>query len=162
MVQKRPFYAQGLRFSCTRCSACCRHESGFVFLSRKDVSALTAALSVDFASFVAGFCRWVPSENGSARLSLKEKANYDCIFWSAETEGCSVYEARPIQCRAFPFWPSIVSSEKNWKSAAQECPGIDRGDIVPFGSIEKWLALRQNEPIISMNVKENVKKEGEF
>lgn len=162
MAQKRPFYAQGLRFSCIRCSACCRHESGFVFLSQKDASALITALGVDSGSFVSEFCRWVPSENSSVRLSLKEKANYDCIFWSAEIEGCSVYQARPAQCRAFPFWSSILSSEKNWELAAKDCPGMGRGDIVPFGSIEKWLALRQNEPIISMNTKEKTKKEGEF
>jgi len=134
-----------------------------VFLSEKDVSALVVALSIDHEDFLSKFCRWDwRASEGPARLSLKEKANYDCIFWSAEKEGCSVYDARPIQCRAFPFWSLIVSSEKNWKSTAKDCPGIGRGDIVPFGSIEKWLALRKNEPIISRNVEYNIKKEGEF
>ena len=148
MAKKRPFYAQGLRFSCARCSACCRYDSGFVFLSRNDVSRLEALFNMGYREFTEAFCRWVPSENGTERLSLKEKSNYDCIFWSTEKEGCSVYEARPIQCRAFPFWASVINSEESWESTAAGCPGIGRDTLVSSDSIEKWLALRQNEPII--------------
>ena len=32
-----PFYAEGLRFSCERCSACCRGEPGYVFLTKEDL-----------------------------------------------------------------------------------------------------------------------------
>ena len=151
MTKKRPFYAQGLHFSCTRCSACCRHESGFVFLSEKDASGLGAVLNMDYEEFIEAFCRWVPSENGGERLSLKEKSNYDCIFWSQE-RGCSVYETRPVQCRAFPFWSSVLSSKKNWELAAASCPGIGGGPLFSFDSIEKWLTLRQNEPIIVRSI----------
>jgi len=153
--QKSPFYSQGVHFSCTRCSACCRHESGFVFLSQKDVSALTAALGMEYSEFVAVYCRWVPTGGSGQQLSLKEKSNYDCILWSSEQNGCSVYNARPVQCRAFPFWSSVLRSEKDWKSTALDCPGVDHGELVPFDTIEKWLAVRRNEPIISRNSTEN-------
>ncbi|MCL2380813.1 MAG: YkgJ family cysteine cluster protein [Treponema sp.] len=151
-AQKRPFYARGLRFSCTRCSACCRYDSGFVFLSGQDVSRLGAALGAGYEEFTGAFCRWVPSENGGERLSLKEKSNYDCIFWSPEKDGCSVYEARPVQCRAFPFWPSVLQSEKNWELTASGCPGMGRGPLQSPNSIKKWLVWRQNEPIISRSI----------
>ncbi|MDR3247725.1 MAG: YkgJ family cysteine cluster protein, partial [Treponema sp.] len=42
-MAKQPFYANGLRFSCTRCSSCCRYESGYVFLSPEDVDVLAKA-----------------------------------------------------------------------------------------------------------------------
>ena len=141
------FYAQGLRFTCVRCSGCCRHESGFVFLSVKDTSFLVAALKMEYGEFIGTFCRWVPSAAGEEQLSLKEKSNYDCIFWAAE--GCSVYEARPLQCRAFPFWAQVVDSRENWKATAMSCPGMDQGALHARDSIENWLAQRQNEPIIS-------------
>jgi len=151
MAQERPFYAQGLLFSCTRCSACCRYESGFVFLSEKDASRLGAVFNMEYGEFAAAFCRWVPSENGKERLSLKEKSNYDCIFWSQE-KGCTVYESRPVQCRAFPFWSSVLNSRESWESTAAGCPGIGQGALFSADSMEKWLALRQNEPIIFRNI----------
>ena len=154
MARKSPFYAQGLCFSCTRCSACCRYESGYVFLSRKDVSLLGVALKMGYKEFTDTYCRWVPSENRAERLSLKEKSNCDCIFWVSDT-GCSVYEARPLQCRAFPFWPSILRSKKIWEITAEDCPGIGRGTLHSSNSIEKWLALRQNDPIISRSIEVN-------
>ncbi|HQO67077.1 MAG TPA: YkgJ family cysteine cluster protein, partial [Spirochaetales bacterium] len=31
------FWHEGLRFECARCSACCRYEPGYVFLSADDL-----------------------------------------------------------------------------------------------------------------------------
>ena len=154
---RAPFYAGGLRFSCARCSACCRFESGYVFLSGKDASRLVDSLKMGYREFIETYCRWIPSDNGTSRLSLREKSNNDCIFWAQGNPdsrgGCSVYESRPIQCRAFPFWSSVVNSQTGWKRTAADCPGMDRGTFHSPESIEKWLALLQNEPIISKSVK---------
>ena len=155
-----PFYAQGLRFSCRRCSRCCRFESGYVFLSENDTNRMAVALNMDNKKFTKVFCRWIPSENGNEQLSLKEKSNFDCIFWAQNPysdknselnlEGkCSVYETRPLQCRAFPFWPSVLRSKDFWKAAAADCPGIGQGSIHSQDSIKEWLAIRDKEPIIS-------------
>ncbi|MDR0497166.1 MAG: YkgJ family cysteine cluster protein [Treponema sp.] len=152
----RHFYARGLSFSCNRCSACCRYETGFVFLSEKDVSLLKTSLKMEYNDFLDTYCRWVPGNDGINELSLKEKSNYDCIFWHANdgdnSEGCLVYEARPLQCRTFPFWQSVMSSEKSWKMTAEYCPGIDQGDFHSHDSIEKMLAMRQMEPVISCKI----------
>ena len=157
---KSPFYAQGLRFSCRRCSRCCRFESGYVFLSEKDASCIAIAMNMKYKEFIEAFCRWIPSENGIEHLSLKEKSNLDCIFWAINStsgknlilnqEGCcSIYAARPFQCKAFPFWPSVLQSKEHWKAAADECPGIGKGKIHSHDSIKEWLTLRAKEPIIS-------------
>jgi Fe-S-cluster containining protein len=149
-AEKSPFYAKGLLFSCTRCSACCRFESGFVFLSEKDASLLSTALNMGFTSFAETYCRWTPAENGEFLLTLKEKTNYDCIFWAKEpVEGCMVYDKRPLQCRSFPFWPSIVNAKNNWEMAARDCPGMGRGKLHSGDSVKEWLAAREKEPIIS-------------
>ena len=149
-LESDPFYARGLRFSCTRCSSCCRFESGFVFLSEKDASLLGSALNMEFHEFSKAYCRWIPSINGEHQLSLKEKTNYDCIFWSEEPdEGCMVYDKRPLQCRAFPFWESLLKNKNSWKTAAQDCPGMNKGTFYSQNAIYKWLSMRQMEPIIS-------------
>ena len=146
--EKGPFYARGLNFSCLRCSACCRHESGYVFLSLKDTSRLEAALGIDHGEFIKTYCRWIPSANGK-KLSLKETENYDCIFWTLREEGgCAVYNDRPLQCRAFPFWESILGSPGAWKTASRDCPGMNQGDLHTGMSIKKWLNLREAEPLI--------------
>ena len=142
------FFAQGLRFSCKRCSACCRFEAGFVFLSKTDAFLLGTALNMDYNGFLENYCRWIPGENGKSRLSLKEKSNFDCIFW-AEERGCSVYEARPLQCRTFPFWESVVNSSESWKMTAQDCPGMNQGDFYSEDLIKKSLAMRKADPVIS-------------
>jgi Fe-S-cluster containining protein len=142
----QPFYVQGLRFSCTRCSTCCRYESGFVFLSKKDVDVLVRALQMGYNDFIETYCRWVPVEGGRYQLSLKEKLDYDCIFWK---DGCSLYEARPLQCRAFPFWRSILVSSQAWKTAAASCPGMGKGTLHKRDKIEWYVGQQQIEPIIS-------------
>ena len=140
------FYSRGLRFSCKRCSTCCRFEPGFVFLCDKDVSALKAALKLGHDDFMKLYCRWVPNGDGKNRLSLKEKLNCDCVFW--EKEGCRVYEARPLQCVTFPFWPSVLKDEESWEMAASGCPGMNQGITHSPGSIEKLMSSRRKEPII--------------
>ncbi|MDR2483395.1 MAG: YkgJ family cysteine cluster protein [Treponema sp.] len=137
---------EGLRFSCTRCSACCRYEPGYVFLSREDAETLASALEIAYDRFIVTYCRWIPAGGGIERLSLREKADYDCIFWR---EGCSVYESRPLQCRTFPFWPANLSSPEAWKSAAAFCPGMDKGALHGFMEIQQTLALEKGRSIIT-------------
>lgn len=139
MDKASPFYARGLRFSCTRCSHCCRHEPGYVFLSRKDLRDLVAITGVAEPDFLGLYC--VRVQIGELpRLSLREKPNFDCIFW--EEGGCSVYEGRPLQCRSYPFWASNVDSEESWKRTARDCPGIGKGRLYSRREIEQWLDQR--------------------
>ena len=155
---KSLFYAKGLKFSCIRCSACCRHDAGYVFLSLNDTSRLEAALNISHEEFTYTYCRWIPSLSGILKLSLKEKYNFDCIFWAEDEGGCSVYEARPLQCRAFPFWDSALNSPRAWKALAKDCPGMNQGSVYSEEEINKWLSLREKEPIIFRRTE----KEGEF
>ena len=37
--------------------------------------------------------------------------------------GCSIHEAKPTQCRIFPFWPELVESRREWKKTAALLPG---------------------------------------
>ncbi|QQO08149.1 YkgJ family cysteine cluster protein [Breznakiella homolactica] len=147
----KPFYSQGLPFSCQRCSSCCRHDPGFVFLSEKDVNKLARALKMRYISFVETFCRWIPAGGGTEQLSLKELSNFDCVFWK---EGCTVYESRPLQCRTFPFWHSIVASRDYWDIYKQDCPGIGRGPVRSMAEIDSCLAQRVLEPVITRKQKE--------
>jgi len=144
-MAKTPFYASGLRFSCKRCSACCRYESGHVFLSEKDLINLSDWLKMDYIDFTKTFCRWVTREQDREFLSLREKSNFDCIFWDF---GCKVYNARPVQCRTFPFWQSVIATSGSWETAATGCPGINTGEIHDEKAVESYIAQQNKETLI--------------
>ncbi|MGA2977432.1 MAG: YkgJ family cysteine cluster protein [Spirochaetia bacterium] len=136
------FFSSGLQFECTRCSTCCRHTPGYVFLSSADLRSLARAMGMEEHEFLTLHCRKV--DIGLAqRISLKEKSNLDCILW--ENGGCSVYEARPLQCRSFPFWSACVASREEWERHAKQCPGIGKGAVHSRREIEAWLARRERE-----------------
>ena len=145
-MPKNMFYQNGLRFSCTRCSRCCREEPGYVFLSVTDVRKILEKISIPYDYFLEVYCRWIPSSEGD-RLSLREKNNYDCIFW--EKGGCALYEVRPFQCRSFPFWVSCLSSVEDWNRHAADCPGMNTGALHDCAEIDSWLAERRAQEFIT-------------
>jgi Fe-S-cluster containining protein len=102
------------------------------------------ATALDTDEFIALYCRWVPAGIIEC-LSLKELANYDCVFWK---NGCSVYNVRPLQCRSFPFWESILDSPSTWKAVAKTCPGMGAGTWHPAYEIEAWIQQRRTEVLI--------------
>ncbi len=134
-----PFYRQGLRFECKQCSACCRGEPGFVFLQEADIQALCAELNLEREAFLSAYCKVV--DFGLERLySLKEKPNNDCVLWEG---GCRVYKSRPVQCRTYPFWASILASQESWQQEATYCPGIGAGKLYTQEEIEARLIERR-------------------
>jgi hypothetical protein len=138
-------FRDGLRFTCTRCSACCRHTPGFVFLSARDLARIARALGVDTAEARRRYCR--PVRIGAfIRISLQEKPNLDCILW--ENGGCSVYASRPLQCRSFPFWGPNLASRESWEEQAAACPGIGKGRLHGRSRIQRWLARRVADPLL--------------
>ena len=144
------FYSRGLRFTCLQCSSCCRFDPGFVFLSEKDVEALATKLGIGYSDFIGVHCRWIPAGNGIEQLSLKERSNYDCIFWK---DGCTVYGSRPLQCRTFPFWTSVLVSRESWQAVSEGCPGMGSGALHDAAEIEAASDLRLSEPVITRRVR---------
>ena len=108
-----------------------------------------------YTEFVESYCRWVPthrwtsldsSENETERLSLKEKSDFDCIFWDS---GCKVYDSRPLQCRAYPFWPSVLVNRESWERTKTDCPGMDQGKLHDREEIEALLKIQSAEPVLT-------------
>lgn len=141
------FYKDGLRFSCTRCSRCCRHDEGYVFLSADDVDRLASHFGVEEDTLVEEYCKEV-DVGPFRRLSLKEQANHDCVFW--QRGACSVYGARPVQCQTYPFWEGNLTSREQWESEASECPGVGIGRLHSAEEIEEAVAFRRNYPPVEL------------
>jgi Fe-S-cluster containining protein len=144
-----PFYANGLKFSCQRCSSCCRFDPGFVQLSEKDLESLMSWSSLSREDFIGKYCRWLLQADGCEYLCLLEKPGYDCILWD---NGCIAYGARPFQCSSYPFWPSLLTDEDWWEANAQDCPGVNHGVTHGRDEIEAYLTRRRLEPYIRRKV----------
>ncbi|MBK5201779.1 MAG: YkgJ family cysteine cluster protein [Spirochaetaceae bacterium] len=142
-------YKKGLSFECQGCNYCCSVEPGYVFLSQEDLDNLSLHFQISQSEFIDKYCRKVDLGIGY-RISLIEKDNYDCIFLTKK--GCYCYNARPLQCRTYPFWPTIIESQKTWENEGQSCPGIEKGSKkIKKSEIEKKLqSMKDFIPIIIM------------
>ncbi len=114
---------QGLRFACQRgCTVCCR-QPGFVYLTEQDLERAAEFLHVTKREFER---RYVYRTRNRLRLRVPRQSQ--CSFLT--DEGCSIHEAKPTQCRVFPFWPELVESRREWRKAAGYCPGMDAGPLI--------------------------------
>lgn len=158
--KKEPFYLNGLHFGCQRCSFCCGHSPGFVYLSERDLKALCSFKKLSVKDFVEQYCRWADYYYGTQVLALKERKNYDCILWNS---GCSCYEARPVQCSTWPFWSWMIESKESWEDCAKECPGMNKGRLWTFDEIEKnRIAYEKNVPIHKEEVLKIIEEESQL
>jgi uncharacterized protein len=77
-------------------------------------------------------------EKDSGHFQLKESSERaDCLFLA--NKRCSVYEARPTQCRTWPFWPEVMNAKTWAKEVASFCPGVGKGQIVSAERIQEIL-----------------------
>jgi len=138
-----PWFRDGLRFSCQAgCVRCCCGAPGDVSVTHEEIRRIAASLNMAVADFEAANTR----HYSSGRKSLTERANGDCEL--LDGKGCSVYLARPQQCRDYPFWPEVMASPATWQSESRRCPGIGVGELHSAEAIQAMLES-QSEPELS-------------
>ncbi len=128
-----PWYRKGLRFTCTQCGDCCTGAPGYVWVNQAEIEAIAALVGEsDLEAFEKQYVRRI-----GIRKSLREFSNGDCVFFDGQTRRCLVYQARPRQCRTWPFWDSNLRSEQTWKETCEVCPGSGTGRLYQLEEIEK-------------------------
>lgn len=118
-------YDQGIKFECQGSSNCCvsRESYGYVYLSKKDINRFCKFIKLQKKDFVKLYC-----DKTNGFIHLKEKnENGNCQFLKGKK--CTVYKARPEQCRTWPFWSENMNSKKWNNEIAKFCPGIGRGKL---------------------------------
>ena len=131
-----PWYRDGLRFECIGCGSCCTGEPGYVWINPAEIADLARAAGLEEAEFEARYVRRV-----GVRKSLIELANGDCIFFDPPTRQCTLYQARPRQCRTWPFWESTVCTPEDWDETSAGCPGCGQGPVVPAAEVLRLVAV---------------------
>lgn len=125
------WYADGLRFRCTRCGDCCTGAPGHVWVTDDDLTRIADHLGRPVEEVHGLYAR-----KAHRGLTLREKANGDCVFFERGV-GCTVYPVRPPQCRTWPFWESNVRTPADWERTCEVCPGSGQGDLVPVDEITR-------------------------
>ena len=133
------WYADGLRFECTQCGNCCTGPEGAVWFTEEEGRRMAERVGLDEATFLRRHARRL-----APGWSLKERKTaygFDCVFLDRDTVPgkavCGLYEARPTQCRTWPFWKEVIESPEAWDAAKRTtpCPGMGRGSLVPVEAI---------------------------
>lgn len=127
------FFDGGIRFECTQCGACCTGEPGIVRATPVEVEAMARMLGIGPDRFQQIYLYRLGDDWG-----VKEEADGRCMLFGSD--GCTIYSARPLQCRTFPFWPENLRSRYRWRQVKAACPGIGRGKLFDKETILSILA----------------------
>ena len=126
---KREWFEEGLAFSCTQCGNCCTGPPGAVWFTDEEELAMAAALSLDLETFRDRYGR------GRSLVERETDFGHDCVFLDRESQPgkavCSIYKARPRQCRTWPWWPENLASRRAWEATRRRtpCPGMGQGTV---------------------------------
>jgi len=107
--------------ACTGCGGnCCVGESGFIWINPQEIKNLAFFLGIEIDELKQNYLF-----KEGYKFSIKEKQDETlgncCIFFDVYKKQCSVYMARPSQCRTFPFWEYFKEKQEE---VCKECPGI--------------------------------------
>jgi Fe-S-cluster containining protein len=131
----KPWWKNGVQFQCQGSGKCCvsHGEYGFVFLTLKDRQRIARHLKISTAEFTRTYC----DRQGSAYHLKEDSKNPNCLF--LREKRCGIYEARPVQCRTWPFWPEVMNP-KTWAiEVAGFCPGVGKGPVISAEEIRRQL-----------------------
>jgi Fe-S-cluster containining protein len=129
----RSLYKNGIRFQCQGSGKCCkfRGSHNYVYVNAEERKSLARHLGMSTSAFTRQHCE---KEDGFYQIKGKDEA---CSFLDGTR--CTVYEARPGQCRTWPFWPEHMNKESWKRDVVTFCPGIGKGEIRSAEFIESQL-----------------------
>lgn len=106
---------------CEGCGGkCCIGESGYIWINKTEIEFLAKHLKITLDELRIKYLNKIGYKYSIKEVQL-DKNNFACTFFDLEKKQCSIYEARPIQCRTFPFWEYF---KENINEVYEECPAI--------------------------------------
>ena len=121
MINKEGFCYTFDSNACASCGgACCIGESGYIWVDREEIESISKYLDLSVEDFSFKYLKRVKNRY-SLKEYFKEELGYACIFFDPNKRLCTIYEARPKQCRTFPFWEQF---KQDTEDLIKECPGV--------------------------------------
>lgn len=156
-IKVSKFLEKGIEFSCQMCGDCCRGlKEGEVYLFKDDIRRLAHHLNLKgekgYREFVKRYLKVIEdsffwkAENQTRGKNYKFKTlafrftgnDEHCHFLIDNI--CTVHDARPFQCRCFPFWKMMVTNKKNLINYSKKCKGLQilKGRYYSKEEILQW------------------------
>ena len=132
-----------MRFKCVKCASCCKDKNVIVTLTHLDIIRLADFLNCDGRELLRNYLSFYQANHqlieklvfpaletyrGKAILGLRKRNDGTCVF--LEGNLCSIYPARPMICRTFPFTFSIENGLLRYGltiKAKKDCKGLGKG-----------------------------------
>ncbi len=114
---EKKVFRETVRFECRGCGACCKvhGEYAYVYLTAADRKRLARHLDLSVRELIRTVCVRI---DGHYYIGESKR---QCRF--LEGNRCSIYPARPHQCRSWPFWPDNLNPEAWKRNVRSVCPG---------------------------------------
>lgn len=128
--RRKPWYAEGIRFECTQGGKCCHSHGNYdrVYVDDDEAVEIAGLLALPTEQFERLYCTF---EDGFRLIRFNAGA---CLL--LQDNRCAAYQARPTQCRTWPFWSDNLERD-TWKNeVAPFCPGVGRGRLYTREEIE--------------------------
>jgi Fe-S-cluster containining protein len=107
MKNSKPFpIPVRVTYSCLKCPAyCCTYAE--IEVTGRDIARLARHFQVDYGQAEARYTKAKGGPGGARLLRHRKDDVYDsaCMLLDQEKRRCTVYEARPAVCRAYPDAP---------------------------------------------------------
>ena len=146
------WYEAGLRFACRRCGNCCSGKGSVVLVTEREIEALARVAGTTVAEF-----RERHTRDSHGDTVLVDREDGDCEWLERRPDGataCSVQEAKPDQCRSYPFWPRVLRSEETWREEGRRCRGIGEGEAIPADEIDERAGLEAASEALELLLQE--------
>ena len=123
----RPWWMDGDPFKCqANCGKCCDEPGGIVYLSEKDAKRISAHHNMDVKNWLERDCK----QTLDGRYILQSRDVDEICIYLDENKQCMIYNVRPQQCAAFPWWGENLATQRAWNRVVEECPGLTAEDAI--------------------------------
>jgi hypothetical protein len=130
-------YPTAVRFQCIKCGICCgdtKEKTRHILLLKTEAEQIATTTSQQTSKFTIKINNKAPYT-----YKMKKTKNGKCIF--LKNNRCTIYTARPLICRFYPFELKTAHRGKHTFLYTTECPGINKGPMLSKNYFRKLLRL---------------------
>jgi Fe-S-cluster containining protein len=130
-------YPAAMRFQCIKCGICCgdtQEKTRHILLLKTEAEQIATTTSQPTSAFTVKI-----KDKAPYSYEMKKTEEGKCVF--LENNCCTIYTARPLICRFYPFELKIAHDGKHTFLYTTECPGINKGPMLSKNYFRKLLRL---------------------
>lgn len=90
------------KFQCNHCGFCCFETGTQINITLGDIQRISGHLKASVHQLFSKYIGIQPFQDTENTFNLELGLKIPCNFWNKSC--CSIYRARPLNCRLFPYW----------------------------------------------------------